>query len=172
MSRQIRNADRLGSNFVDQFVEIALMTARLTQPHLSYSKTCTPYISVRNTDTCRVKNLVKQRDFQVKTFLQKKLLEPLRLNECDVTLSKLFLHHILRSHNILYNAPYSPHLNPIELAFGHIKQEIRRNPPHNQDDLISRLFQASKAMNISLIRAFFYSSIKYLETSLKGYNLL
>lgn len=77
-----------------------------------------------------------------------------------------------KNYNILYNAPYSPHLNPIELAFGHIKRELRKNSPHNQFELISRLFHLARSINIIQSRAFFYSSLKYIKICLKGHNLL
>ena len=51
------------------------------------------------------------------------------LDNASIHKSKRFMSIFGQSHTILYNAPYSPQLNPIELVFGVLKKYIREKNP-------------------------------------------
>ena len=53
------------------------------------------------------------------------------MDNASIHTSDLFKESFLEDYRVLYNAPYNPHLNPIELAFGFIKRDIRKSSPNH-----------------------------------------
>ena len=48
------------------------------------------------------------------------------------------------SSSLLYNAPYSPQLNPIELVFSIIKKDVKERGPQDLKSLISNTISVAK----------------------------
>ena len=51
------------------------------------------------------------------------------MDNASIHKSKVFKDYFMNSHSVMYNAPYSPQLNPIELAFSIIKRDIKAKNP-------------------------------------------
>jgi transposase len=74
-------------------------------------------------------------------------------------------------YTVLYNAPYTPQLNPIEETFSLIKREVRNKTPKNLKELENTLFWASKLVTFKISRSFIYSSLKWMKNCLENKNI-
>ena len=68
------------------------------------------------------------------------------MDNASIHKSKLFKNNFAKSHSVLYNAPYSPQFNPIELAFSIIKRDVKEKNPQNLKSLISSIISAAKKL--------------------------
>lgn len=66
-------------------------------------------------------------------------------------------HHI----KVLFLPPYSPELNPIELAFSKIKQQLKFKKPRTFDDLLSAIKDAFDSISSNDAIGFFNHVFQY-----------
>ena len=67
---------------------------------------------------------------------------------------------------VLFNAPYSPFLNPIEEFFGTWKFNFRKKFSLNTIDILQRILRSVQEIDNSHLYSFYCHSIKYLEDCL------
>ena len=94
------------------------------------------------------------------------------MDNASIHTSNLFDESFLEDYRVLYNAPYSPHLNPIELAFGFMKREIRQAQPKSLQQLCKAICTVSQKVTINLIRSFVYSSLKHFSNCIELKDLV
>ena len=59
---------------------------------------------------------------------------------------------------LLYLPPYSPDFNPIEPMWSKIKQVLRRNAPHTEDELLRAAQAAFNSISTADCKGFFFSA--------------
>ena len=94
------------------------------------------------------------------------------MDNASIHKSKIFKKHFANSHSVLYNAPYSPQLNPIELAFSIIKRDVKEKNPQDLKSLISNIISAAKKVNVVVAWSLIRHTLKYVEISLKKQDLI
>lgn len=104
------------SNSMDLFIEDSRRVDKTNIKSFSYTKPSTRYISLRNSDTCNSRNLVKQPEFVLNFVLRRKMMTPLQLDECDRTVEELLSRykpskHLLRKRRSL---PFRAKINDIK----------------------------------------------------------
>lgn len=68
-------------------------------------------------------------------------------------------------YNILYNAPYTPQLNPIEFAFSKIKSEFRQKRPKTEQELVKCIIESCSSITKSDACEYILHSIKLLKNA-------
>jgi len=94
------------------------------------------------------------------------------MDNCSIHKSEMFKNSIEQDYVVLYNAPYTPYLNPIEQAFSFIKRRVRSASPKSFIELNNAIFEASCMVTSSISRSFVYSSLKYLRKCLNNEDLI
>ena len=74
--------------------------------------------------------------------------------------------------NILFNAPYSPFLNPIEEFFGNWKYHYRKNFRENSASIIEKILRSVKEIDENLLFSFYIHVMTFLRDCLQGNNIL
>ena len=90
------------------------------------------------------------------------------MDNASILKSKVFKNQFMNSHSVLYNVPYSPQLNPIELAFSIIKRDIKAKNSKSLKSLVSCIIKASKKVNTIIGWSLIRHTLKFLAISLKG----
>jgi transposase len=67
---------------------------------------------------------------------------------------------------LLFNAPYTPVLNPAEEFFAYIKQNLRKNPNSSENELTRSLASIINNMSIFLCKRLILHSLSYCENIL------
>ena len=75
------------------------------------------------------------------------------------------------SYNIIYNAPYSPQLNPIEYSFSKSKNKVRQMESKNEKELMNSIIYSLNFLTKEDFIGFFYKSLKNLKKCLKKEKL-
>ena len=65
------------------------------------------------------------------------------MDNASIHKTKDFMQKLKRYQNIMYNAPYTPQLNPIEFAFSKIKNTVRKENCKSEKELISAIYKAA-----------------------------
>jgi len=79
----------------------------------------------------------------------------------------LTLKPFLNKFRILYNAPYSPFINPIEEFFGNWKFYFRKRFAQNTIEIIQKIHQALLDIELSNLAWFHIHCLQYLLGCLK-----
>lgn len=69
------------------------------------------------------------------------------------------------NYHVIFNGPYSPFLNPIELVFMQWKRRVYHQTYFEENRLIAEIQQASKEFKIEMIHGSFWHSISYFPDS-------
>jgi transposase len=75
--------------------------------------------------------------------------------------------NFLESLNIIYNAPYSPDLNPIENLFGRVKKEFRRLNLTNENNILLNIFKSFKSVSNMYLYSYVVQSMKFYDKAIK-----
>ena len=78
----------------------------------------------------------------------------------------------MKDYYVLYNAPYTPQLNPIEETFSFIKRNVRKANPQNLKNLNEAIFNACKLLTPTIANSFIYSCMKWMKVCLNNKDLL
>ena len=73
---------------------------------------------------------------------------------------------------VLFNAPYSPFLNPIEELFGTWKYNFRKKFAQNTVDILQKILRSLQEVDNSLLYSFYIHSMTYLKDCLDGKAIL
>ena len=76
----------------------------------------------------------------------------------------LGLRPFLDNLNVIYSAPYSPFLNPIEEMFGLWKHHYRKINFLNNSEVIDNIYQSSKYLTTEKISKFYRHSLEFSVT--------
>jgi transposase len=77
--------------------------------------------------------------------------------------SKLLKENFLKDYNFLFNAPYTPELNPIELAFSKLKHIIRNRRILTEKDLIMACHFALEQITLKDAQNYIAHSFSFLK---------
>ena len=94
------------------------------------------------------------------------------MDDASIHKSELMKAHFTRHHNVLFNAPSFPQLNPIELAFSLIKRRVREEHPENVKVLIECIFNACKSINYIQSRNLIRHNLKFLRYALNNEDII
>lgn len=75
-------------------------------------------------------------------------------------------------HSVLFNAPYSPMLNPIENLFAKWKGIVRQACPSNEQDLLEKINSASFEITSSDCIGYFSNMLSYSMPALQGLPIM
>lgn len=84
----------------------------------------------------------------------------------------LSLKPFLSNFCVLYNAPYSPFLNPIEEFFGNWKFNFRKKFALNTIDILQKILRSVQEIDSSLLFSFYVHSMTFLKDCLDGKKIL
>jgi len=94
------------------------------------------------------------------------------MDNASIRKSKLMKFYFMRGHSILFNAPYSPQLNPIELVFSLIKRKVREAHPEDLKNLINCIIEACKTINLVRTKNLIRHSLRFLKSALDSQDLI
>ena len=77
--------------------------------------------------------------------------------------SKDHMQVFTKFYNVLYNAAYTPELNPIEFMFSKLKNTVRKLSPKNETDLVMKILIAATSVTPVDCAEYIIHSIKYLK---------
>lgn len=96
----------------------------------------------------------------------KKIAPVFFMDNARIHKSKTYMTGIFNKYyDCLYNAPYSPQLNPIEYAFSKIKSLVAKRAPMNESDLISAIEAAIKEIGSKDCAGYVWQSFKFMKTA-------
>lgn len=84
------------------------------------------------------------------------------------THSTRLLQPLYRNLQVLFNAPYSPFLNPIEELFGHWKRNFRRKSAMEFPDIIKRILKSVEEIDEANFSSSFMHTVSFLEKCLNS----
>lgn len=79
---------------------------------------------------------------------------------------------LLSHFQVLYNAPYSPFLNPIEELFGNWKHNFRKKFNLNTVGLTRKIVESVQEIDNALLFSAFVHSVSYLKDCLDNKSIL
>ena len=82
------------------------------------------------------------------------------------------LQPFFQNFNILFNAPYSPFLNPIEEFFGNWKHNFRKKFRENTVNIADKIVRAVQEIDNALLYSFFMHSLSFLKDCLSRKPIL
>ena len=75
------------------------------------------------------------------------------MDNASIHKSKLFQESFAEDYNVLYNTPYSPHLNAIEQVFSFIKRQVRKIQPKSGKQLADAILLSTPIMSGNFIHS-------------------
>ncbi len=97
-------------------------------------------------------------------FKTKKII--LFLDNAIIHRSKDYMKKLNLHYNILYNALYTPQLNPIELAFGKIKHNVKKTRPRTEKQLLRAIQGACQDITEKNAAEYIIHSLKFLPKAI------
>ena len=88
------------------------------------------------------------------------------MDNASIHKSKDFMQKFIRYYNVLYNAPYTPQLNPIEFSFSKLKYLVKKAKPKSEKDLVQKILQASNKITNKDCSEFIVHSLKFIEKTI------
>lgn len=116
---------------------------------------------VKGADFCIfIKELI---DSQKERFESRKLI--LFMDNASIHKSKDYMKKLEKFYNILYNAPYTPQLNPIEFSFSKIKHNVRKLRSKTKENLVRNILHSCELVTEKDAAEFIIHSIKFLKNA-------
>lgn len=84
------------------------------------------------------------------------------MDNAKIHVSKDYMQKFEKFYNVLYNAPYSPQLNPIEFAFSKLKNIVRKSRPKTEKELINNILRACNEITEKDAAGYIVHSLKFL----------
>jgi len=81
--------------------------------------------------------------------------------------SKMFLPYFSSKICILFNAPYSPDMNPIENFFSHFKRQVKQKGFTDRETLLKSIIEVVQSYDRKHIAGFYYNCLKYMKKALE-----
>ncbi len=79
---------------------------------------------------------------------------------------------LLENFQVLYNAPYSPFLNPIEELFGNCKFQFRKRYVQKEKNMLEKILDSVNSIDEANIFSFFMHSVTFLQDCLDEKSIL
>ncbi len=105
-------------------------------------------------------------ELETARFSKKKTI--LFMDNASIHKSKDFMQKFAKYYNILYNAPYTPQLNPIEFSFSKLKYLVKKAKPISETDLVKKILEASQTISPQNCSEFIVNSLKFIEKALNN----
>jgi len=88
------------------------------------------------------------------------------MDNASIHKSKDFMQKFAKHYNVLYNAPYTPQLNPIEFSFSKLKHLVKKAKPISEKDLVKKILQACNEISEKDCAQFILHSLTFLEKAI------
>jgi len=88
------------------------------------------------------------------------------MDNASIHRSKLFMGKVVKYYNVIYNAPYTPQFNPIELSFSKIKYIVRKLRPRTEKDLAQKILETCNMITAQDCCEFIVHSLSFIENAI------
>ena len=120
-----------------------------------------------------IKGGVKSPDFfSFVSKLIEKECPPLKRNNILLFMDNAKVHHskdymkkFANYCNIIYNAPYTPQLNPIEFLFSRLKSDVKKLKSKNESELLQNIINVCKSFKSKECAEYIVNSLKFLKNA-------
>ena len=89
------------------------------------------------------------------------------MDNAKIHKSKDFMQKFAKYYNVLYNAPYTPQLNPIEFSFSKLKHLVKKTKPISEKDLVKKILQVANEISSKDCSEFIIHSLTFIERALE-----
>jgi len=105
--------------------------------------------------------LMELIQYESHRFQKKKVI--LLMDNAKIHHSKEYMQVFTKFYNVLYNAAYTPQLNPIEFMFSKLKITVKKLSPLNENDLVMKILLAATSITPYECAEYIIHSCKYLK---------
>ncbi len=88
------------------------------------------------------------------------------MDNASIHRSKAFMQKFTKFYNVLYNAPYTPQLNPIEFSFSKLKYLVKKFKPNSETDLVRKILKAATEITPKDCAEFIVHSLTFIEKAI------
>ena len=88
------------------------------------------------------------------------------MDNAKIHKSKDFMQKFAKHYTVLYNAPYTPQLNPIEFSFSKFKYLVKKAKPISEIDLMKKILKVANEISAKDCSEFIIHSLTFIEKAL------